>query len=214
MFVKELWRYPVKSLRGERVAEARITAEGIEGDRLVVVRGVHGRVLTSRTHPKLLGLTGSTDAAGVPLIDGHRWDSPEALALVQAATGQEAAVVWHTEGNKRFDILPLLVATDGAIAHMGFDSRRFRPNILVGAVPGLTERGWQRKRLRVAEALLYMAQLRDRCVMTTYDPDTLQQDPTVLRRVVDELDGSMALDTSVVSGGVVREGDAVELVED
>jgi hypothetical protein len=48
--------------------------------------------------------------------------------------------------------------------------------------------------------------------MTTFDPDTLAQDPKVLRRIVEELDGTLALDCHVLRGGVVRVGDAVELV--
>ena len=48
--------------------------------------------------------------------------------------------------------------------------------------------------------------------MTTYDPDTLVQDLNVLRRIGRELDGTMALNTAVVTGGVIREGDEVELL--
>ena len=49
--------------------------------------------------------------------------------------------------------------------------------------------------------------------MTTYDPDTLRQDRSVLKRIVDELDGRMALDFSIVKAGFIREGDPVELLE-
>ena len=118
------------------------------------------------------------------------------------------------DGVERFDILPLLVATDGAIAHMGFDGRRLRPNIVVGGVDSLAERNWPGRRLRIGDALIEAVQLRGRCVMTTYDPDTLLQDRSVLKRIVDELDGKMALDCSVLRGGLIREGDAVILVED
>jgi uncharacterized protein YcbX len=48
--VAELWRYPVKSLRGESLAEALITAEGITGDRLVHALRPVGRVFTARNH--------------------------------------------------------------------------------------------------------------------------------------------------------------------
>jgi hypothetical protein len=54
--------------------------------------------------------------------------------------------------------------------------------------------------------------LRGRCIMTTYDPDTLQQDRSVLKRIVTELDGTMALDCEVVEEGFIREGDPVELL--
>jgi hypothetical protein len=48
--------------------------------------------------------------------------------------------------------------------------------------------------------------------MTTYDPDSLEQDPTVLRRIVQEMGGRLALDTYVVRGGRVAVDDSVELL--
>ena len=56
LFVAGLWRYPVKTLAGEAIDEAWITADGVPGDRTVHVRGPEG-VRTSRRHYKLLGLT-------------------------------------------------------------------------------------------------------------------------------------------------------------
>jgi uncharacterized protein YcbX len=211
MYVKELWRYPVKSMAGERLTEARVGELGIEGDRQVLVVRPDGRMVTSRTHHKLLGLKGTMGPDGRARIAGHPWDSPEALALVRQAVGADAGLVFHA-GPERFDILPLLVATDGAIAHMGFDGRRLRPNIVVGGVEGLAERQWPGRRLQFGSAVVHAAQLRGRCVMTTYDPDTLKQDMGVLRRIVSELDGVMALDSAVVSGGLIREGDPVTLI--
>lgn len=212
MFIKELWRYPVKSMAGERVREASITFSGIPGDRTILVVGANGRIITSRTHHRLLGLKGTLRDDGVPLISGHRWDSNDALQLVREVAGIEARLL-HYEGVERFDVLPLLIATDGAIAHMGFDGRRLRPNIVIGGVEDLEERKWQRRRLGIGGAVIMAAQLRGRCVMTTYDPDTLRQDRSVLKRIIDELDGRMALDCSVVGEGHVREGDPVELLE-
>jgi uncharacterized protein YcbX len=54
---------------------------------------------------------------------------------------------------------------------------------------------------------------RTRCVMTTFDPDTLEQDPGVLRRIVNSFGGEVALDCWVVEPGRIAEGDPVELVE-
>lgn len=211
MFIKEIWRYPVKSMAGERVRETRVTTAGFPDDRKILVIGPTGRVITSRTHHKLLGLKGTIGPDGHPLISGHPWESPEALALVRDTVGSAAQLVQH-DGVDRFDILPLLVATDGAINHMGFDSRRFRPNIIVGGVHDLDERQWPGHRLQIGDVLIEPAQLRGRCVMTTYHPDTLEQDRTVLKRIVDELDGTLALDTSVIEEGTIHEGDPVVLL--
>lgn len=211
MRVAEIWRYPVKSLAGEPLAEAVITEDGIPGDRMVLVVNGRGMVVTSRTRPKLLGLEGTLGPDGEPRVNGRRWDDPEVADLVRAAAGADARLVRY-DGPERFDVLPLLVATDGAVAHMGFDRRRLRPNILVSGVEGLAEREWPGRRIRAGEAEIAFARLRGRCVMTTYDPDTQAQDPGVLRRIVEELGGKMALDSSVVRGGLVRVGDRVELI--
>lgn len=212
MIVKELWRYPAKSMAGERVAEELATREGFADDRKVLVVGANGRVVTARTHHKLLGLKGSLAPDGTPLINGHRWDSAEAAALVAPIAGVGAKLIHH-DGVERFDVLPLLVATDGAIEHMGFDGRRLRPNIVIGGVEGLAEREWPGRRLRIGGAVVQPAQLRGRCVMTTYHPDTLVQDRGVLKQIVTELDGVMALDTAVLEEGLIRVGDPVELLD-
>lgn len=213
MHIKELWRYPVKSLAGERLAEATITPNGIDGDRrVVIVDEAHGRIVTSRTHPRLLAARGTLGPDGEPLIDGRRWDDPASAAAIAHAAGPGAQLI-ATGDPRRFDVLPLLVATDGALEAFGYDGRRLRPNIVIGGVNGLAEREWPGRLLRIgADVVLELAQLRSRCVMTTYDPDTQEQDHEVLRRLVREFDGTMALDTAVVSGGHVAVGDPVELL--
>jgi uncharacterized protein YcbX len=208
VFVKELWRYPVKSLAGQQIAEARVGHLGIAGDRQIQVRNSRGRVLTSRTHYHLLGLKGTLDSHGGARISGYAWDSPEALRLVRNAAGPDAEV-FSDEGADRFDVLPLLIATDGAIEHMGFDGRRLRPNIVIGGVAGLEERTWPGRRLRIGEAVIRVAQLRARCVMTTYDPDTLKQDRNILTNIVSQLGGTMALDCAVESEGWIQVGEPV-----
>ena len=213
MHVSEIWRYPVKSLKGERLEETEITKLGIPGDRqIVVVRTLNGRFLTSRTRPKLLGLQGSINSDGVPTINGHLWSSPEALQLVRDAAG-EPVTLEQVPAPQAFDVLPLLIATDGAACYLNIDHRRLRPNILIDDVPGLEERKWPGRTLAIGDVRIHADMLRDRCVMTTFDPDTQVQDPSVLLRIVHELDGSTALDSSVLVEGKIRVGDAVHIVE-
>jgi uncharacterized protein len=213
MHVAEIWRYPIKSLKGERLIEAEITKVGIPDDRQVaVIRTINGRFLTSRTRPKLLGLQGSIGADGAATINGHRWDSAEALQLVQEAAG-EPVTLEQIPAPQAFDILPLLVATDGAARCLNIDHRRLRPNILLADVPELEERKWPGCVLVIGEVRIHMEKLRSRCVMTTFDPDTQAQDPSVLQRIIHELDGSMALDSSVITRGIIRVGDTAKIVE-
>ena len=206
MYVAALWRYPVKSLAGERLEVAELGPAGIPGDRSVQVYDARDRVVTARTRPRLLALRASLDAGGDLLVEGRPWTASEVGAAIVEAAGAGARLV-RNERLDRFDVLPLLVATDGAIAALGVDGRRLRPNIVIGDVAGLSEREWPGRRLRIGAAVVQLAELRQRCVMTTYDPDTQSQDPTVLRRIVKEFGGRMALDASVVARGLVRVGD-------
>src|SRR5262245_4225508 len=182
LFVEALWRYPVKSLAGERMSTTALGPEGISGDRMVRVRGPEG-VRTARRHYRLLGLRGTLDVDGHALINGLPWNSADALALVKDAAGTDARLeLWGGLG--RFDILPVLVATDGAVAAFGRDVRRLRPNIVVGGVDGLAEREWPGTELHIGDAIVRLDSLRSRCHMTTIDPDTLRVNPDVLRDIV------------------------------
>ena len=210
MHVSEIWRYPVKSMGGERVREIEVGPLGMRGDRIVHVENRDGRVITARTHPRLLGHHARLDADGEPIVDGHLWSDERVVAAVRAIVGDGARLV-RDESVDRFDVLPLLVATDGAIAAFGYDGRRLRPNLVIGGVAGLEERTWPGRHLRIGRVSISLADLRDRCVMTTFDPDTLQQDHRVLRSIVERFDGTLALNASVVEGGLIREGDAVAL---
>lgn len=205
-----LWRYPVKTLAGEPLEMAELTAGGIPRDRIVHVRGPEG-VRTSRRHYRLLGLQGALDPDGRPLVNGHPWDSEEALAAVRAAAGHDAWLEAY-DGLERFDVLPLLVATDGAVTAFGRDIRRLRPNILIGGVDGMAESAWPGSELHIGEAVVRLDSRRGRCPMTTVDPDTLQRDPGVLRDIVRRFNGQLALNADVLRPGIVRVGDAVTLV--
>lgn len=211
MYIKEIWRYPAKSMAGERIAESPVTPHGLAHDRQILVVGANGHLVTARTHHKLLGLKAKLNAQNEVEINGLPWNAPAIRELVQTIAGPGAQLTHYT-GPERFDILPLLVATDGAIDHLSIDSRRLRPNLIIGGVDGLAERQWPGHRLKIGNVILAPAQLRGRCVMTTYDPDTLVRDRRVLQNIVRELDGTMALDTAVESPGLIREGDEVTLL--
>jgi MOSC domain-containing protein len=212
MWVAEIWRYPVKSLAGEPLEHAEMRADGIFGDRRVLVyNGQTQRLITSRTHPRLLGLKATLDSNGEPLIGGRPWNDLESAHAITSAAGPHARLI-RWDGVERYDVLPLLVATDGAIEAFGYDRRRLRPNIVIGGVQGLDERDWPGRRARIGEAVIEFVKLRARCVMTTYDPDSLEQNHQVLRDIVRKFGGTLALDTAVIKPGCIRVGDKVEFV--
>jgi uncharacterized protein YcbX len=210
MHIAALWRYPVKSMAGERLDRVTVSTSGLAGDRIVQVYRADGRVATARTHPKLLGHHATLDASGNPLVDGRHWLDASVAEDVQRVVGP-GAMLAHDESDDRFDVLPLLVATDGAIAAFGRDERRLRPNIVIGGVEGLAERTWPGRELRIGDVRIGVESLRGRCVMTTFDPDTLAQDPNVLRDIVQRFDGRLALNCYVIEGGEIAVGQPVEL---
>lgn len=211
-YVEQLWRFPVKSMRGEQLGSATLTGDGIVGDRVVHVRG-HRGVVTARTRPGLLGLTATTAPDGEVLVDGRPWQSPDVAAAIHRVAGPGVEAV-HYAGSERFDVLPLLVATDGGIAALGHSGRRLRPNIVVGGVEGLAERSWPGRTLRIGEVVIGMLKLRSRCVVTTFDPDTGAQNLDVLRRINRQFEGRVALDCWVARPGKIHVGDPVEVVDE
>ena len=118
----------------------------------------------------------------------------------------------EVDGTDGFDVLPLLVATDGAVAAFGRDIRRLRPNILIGGVRGLDEVTWPGAELHIGDAIVRLDSLRARCPMTTVDPRTLDRDPEVLRDIGRRFGGRLALNAEVKRQGTIRVGDAVRLV--
>jgi uncharacterized protein len=149
--------------------------------------------------------------SGAITVDGRPWDSAEVAADVVKIAGPGARLV-RFEGAERFDVLPLLVATDGAIAAFGHDGRRLRANLVIGGVKGLAEREWPGASLHIGDVRIGVQDLRARCIMTSFDPDTIEQDKTITQGIYRRFDGTLALNCFVVTGGRIRRGDHVDVV--
>jgi uncharacterized protein len=201
----------VKSMSGERLTRVTMSGAGLAGDRLVQVYDRNGRLVTARKYPLLLRLHATVGQEGEPWVDGWPWNSREVAERVEAAVAPGARLE-RRDGPERFDILPLLICTDGAVLRFGRDVRRLRPNLLIAGVTGTAERQWPGATLRLPHAEIRLADLRGRCVMTTYDPDTAEEDPGVLRDIVRRFGGRLCLNAQVIRAGSVSEGDAVSLL--
>ncbi len=211
MYLKEIWRYPVKSMGGESLQAATVSTSGIEGDRVVQVRYRGGHTATARTFPDLLGHRAVLGPHGEPLVDGKPWSDSGVLAAVREIVGPDARLV-RDESLDRFDVLPLLVATDGEIAAFGREGRRLRPNLVIGGVEGLADREWEGGMLLIGNVEIGIHDLRDRCNMTNVDPDTQAYDPQVLRDILKRFAGKLALNCEVIRGGEIRVNRPAEVV--
>lgn len=67
--------------------------------------------------------------------------------------------------------------------------------------------------LNIRNVRIGVADLRTPCVMTTFDPDTLQQNRGVLREIARRFGGKLALNCYVIRGGEIHVGDEVQLVK-
>jgi uncharacterized protein YcbX len=96
-----------------------------------------------------------------------------------------------------------------------FETRRFRPNIVIRTAPelaGFPEQDWNDKVLAIgAEVKLKITGPCGRCVMTTLAQGDLPKDSGILRAAALKNEARVGCYASVLQGGMIRRGDAVVL---
>ncbi|SDO05163.1 MOSC domain-containing protein [Geodermatophilus sp. DSM 45219] len=235
MQVAELWRYPVKSLQGERLVGAEVGADGLAGDRQwALFDTATGFGLTARRVPDLLFLTGRLRADGtaeVVLPDGSvtsgdgvlsEWlGRPVALRSAAEAPGErfyENPNEVGEAGEYDWDAFP---GAQGAFhdssrtrvslvstATLGtWDRRRFRANVVLA---GEGEDALVGRRVRLGGAELDVVKQVDRCVMVTRpQPGGIGRDNGVLKTIHRQRDGCLAVGALVTRPGPVAVGDGL-----
>lgn len=236
--VIEMNRYPVKSLAGERLDRCAVERYGLYGDRshAFIDERKEGwdRFITARSIPALLGYKarlagGEHDnapyAVRVTAPDGREWTWDEALLKeMQAHTRVPMSMMrYHAErddGLMAVDTGAILIVTDAALHKLEalwgkpLDSRRFRANLIVAVADHTFREGeWIGKRLSVGTAELRVDMYCERCSMISIDPDTLERDLSLLRKVNEEMELNFGVYASVVQTGEVRVGENVYLTD-
>lgn len=237
MRVLELWRFPVKSLQGERLAEAAIDSFGIAGDRRwALFDRDTGLGLTARRVPELLwGSARLRDDGGVEVVlpDGTVTCDADVLSgwlgrrveLRAAAEMGDVAPTYETPADEdepdptewlqwegapgAFHDSPRIRLSLVSTGTLGsWDRRRFRANVVLD--------GAGEDQLRGREAGLGSVRLRfgvpiARCVMTTRpQPGGIARDTSVLKTIHRERGGLLAVRAAVLQAGTVRTGDVLE----
>ncbi|HEX8207165.1 MAG TPA: MOSC N-terminal beta barrel domain-containing protein [Solirubrobacteraceae bacterium] len=219
--VLSLHRYPVKSMAGEPLDEARLDQHGIDGDRKHAVWLRGGRRLTARVAPMMLAWRASLNGGlSITGPDGrpYAWDG-ELERAVGEHIGKDVALVDDPHG--LHDVQGTILVTFEASRRrleeeLGFpvDIRRFRTNVHVD-LPGadaFAESGWEGRRIRIGEAELAIDHACDRCAITINDPETLEQAPDVLRVINERHDTFFGVRVVPSGPATIRVGDAVEVV--
>jgi uncharacterized protein len=96
-----------------------------------------------------------------------------------------------------------------------FETRRFRPNLVIETPPelgGFPENEWNDRVLAIGdEVKLKITMACGRCVMTTLGQGDLPKDSGILKAAVQENKAQVGSYASVLQGGTVRRGDEVRL---
>lgn len=234
--VAALFRYPVKSMSGERLDTADLGWHGLEGDRRLAFRRTDDRGglpwLSASRLPELILFApqrrGPVEGEGLPT----HIRTPEGDEL--EVFGQELA----TEVGRRlrssvqmmhlrhgiFDDASISVITSATVDEIGRlsarrpDVRRFRPNILIAPLRSVPfeEDEWLGGVLSFGEgseaAALGITQRDERCSMVNFDPDSSRPDPGVLKAIVRARDNKAGVYGTVIRRGRLAVGQAV-LVE-
>jgi uncharacterized protein len=101
-----IWRYPVKSCRGQRLTDALVEPWGLAGDRRWMLVDLDGRFVTAREHPRLVLVTPALEDGAIRLAaDGM----PDLVVPVPGPGGAGLAPVrvWSSE-------LDAMIASDEA----------------------------------------------------------------------------------------------------
>lgn len=228
-----MWRFPVKSLQGERIDRADVGPEGVAGDRQWALFDLAtGFGLTARRHPELLFAAAQMAADGsisITLPDGTVAADDGALSqwlgrpvqLVSAA----AKVVRRYEDPDDFEDESQPWATydgSGATFHdddqanlsmvstetlRNWDRRRFRSNLVLD---GSGEDDLVGHEVAVGSARLSVTERLQRCVMTTRpQPGGIERDLDVLRTLHRERRGRLGVGAVVTGHGEIAVGDVV-----
>jgi uncharacterized protein YcbX len=120
-----------------------------------------------------------------------------------------------------FDAFPFHVLTTASLRALAahnpagnFDSRRFRPNVLVetkSGIDGLAEAGWSGRTIKIGETRIKLEMPTVRCAMTTLEQSDLPKDSSVLRTIVREAAQNVGSYATVVRAGAFAIGDEVIL---
>jgi uncharacterized protein len=234
--VRALYRYPVKSMRGESVATARLRWQGIDGDRQYAFY----RAANTSRFPWLTG----RDVSAMVTYEARYLDpenprrskvqvsGPDGFARdigaaglrdeLSAAAGEEVRLLQVGRGT--FDAMPVSVVSTATgalldqVCGRAVDLRRFRPNIVLDlAATGASEADFLGGALvfgdgEVPPRLRLNARI-ERCAMITLDPDSAAKDVSIMRRVVEALDNLVGVYGAIEALGTIAVGDRVRLVQ-
>lgn len=223
-----LWRYPVKSMAGERLTGIEVSWHGFAGDRRWAFLRNDGRPngfpwLTLRERSDMSQFCASLADPLLPDKSSTIVTTPAGTAfdVTDAALAEE--LFPHVQAIKQnrgiFDTFPLSLITtqtiDRLVEMVGdpLEVTRFRPNIVAEAaepVPFL-EDSWVGCVLRIGGIRMRVDKSDKRCVVITINPATAERNPAILRAVTRDRQGCLGVYGTTVDPGRIELDDLVFL---
>lgn len=220
-----LYRYPVKSMGGERVEEADLLAGGMAEDRLYAFE-------SAEAPPGMLRVSG---AQRRELLAHRAWLDQHGKVKVQIPEGTVLPVdkAFLLDGRFKLthavdpqtDVRPLSLLSAQTVEELTREfgatiaPERFRANLVLDlAGPGFCEDKLVGQTVRLgAEATVLIRERTPRCRFVTYDPAApLTAEPAfALMKLLDQRHrGRVGVYASVLRAGRMRVGDAVEICDE
>ena len=255
--VDSLWRYPVKSMRGEEMEEMFAGYAGVYGDRLFAfVSDASPKgfpYFTGRNQRRMICYRARFRDPMKAARPSNQVEAEETGAWPLPASSTELAIEVETPEGKIFEIDDpslidslragiehsngvTLLRSDRALTDCAplslfslqtvrqleresgvpIDKRQFRASVYLDLPEsaGFAEEEFVGRSLRLgSKVLVSVTKLDGRCMMITLDPDTAEKSPAVLKTVAQKHEGKAGIYAAVLTEGMVRKGDAVELVD-
>lgn len=233
--VRALYRYPVKSMRGEAIRSVRVGIDGFDGDRRAafVSVGTPAFLLTARQLPTLLRYAPSFQTPDRPNFEAIQVKTPDGRKLALSSDELRAELIKLAGVNVQlmdekhgiFDEMPISLISQQTVYVFGnllakaIDPRRFRPNILIETYhpAPFQEEQWIGHTLRFgdrSDSVWIGAEGRDeRCMIVNLDPETGEQETQILRTIARSHQTQAGIYCTPTQPGSIRVGDTVYLIK-
>ncbi|MDQ6623302.1 MAG: MOSC domain-containing protein [Verrucomicrobiota bacterium] len=231
--VQSLWRYPVKSMRGQELESVFVGFGGVAGDRRFAFTSTAARAdfpyFTARQQaamlkfvPRFVPPNEQSITVETPEGETLALDDPRLIELLRCGADQNHRLTLVHADAAMADCHPISIISLQTIRQLADETatppnkRRFRANFFIDlrAAAGFAEDNFVGASLRIGREVVVSIVKRDgRCVIINLDPETAAANPALLKQVAQAHGGTAGIYGRVLVEGTVRRGDEIEVLE-